>query len=770
VPSALVGGSPQRRPWTRGRTLLSTLIAFLAFAGVSSWAQQPPSPEPRPIPSVRDIAVEGNRRIQGPAILNRVTTKIGDPLAPAALRDDVRSIFALGFFDDVQVRTEEFEGGVRVIFVVVERPLLREVSFEGNAELKTEELREKAAIRIGVLYNPVEVQKAEEAIRQKYEDEGFFGVQITPRTERTPEGDLRVVFRIEEGPKLHIDRIVVEGNSALTASQIKDVMQTRERLYWIFPFSTVQRRVFDDDVDRILQLYGDHGYIQARVESTEIVPDLARQKVTLYVRVVEGPQFRTGTITITGNEILSTEELRKLLKLQEGAVFNRGALRSGVRAIADRYSELGRARAETDPRTVNDLANLKVDVTIPIVEGGPVYVERINISGNTKSSEKVLRRELRVAEGELFTFQKLVRSRQRLFNLGYFDEVNVSTEQGATPEKMVVNIDVKEKATGIFSIGAGYSSIDSLFATLDVSQRNLFGRGQEVFLRFRIGAKSRLGLVGFTEPYLFDIPLKAGFDIYDREREYDDFTEERLGGDIRASYPLTEFLTLSGVYRLEDVEISNVASDASQDLKKEEGKKLNSVVEFTLSRDTRDNIFEPTKGSRHSLEFAFAGLGGDTQFYRVVGETSWFVPLPVFDLVWAVRGLFGMVEGWGGQEVPIFERFFLGGATTLRGQRTRHVAPRDAAGEIIGGDKELLFSTELLIPIFPRFRLALFFDAGNAYGFGTDFDPTDLRLGAGVGVRFFSPLGPLRLDLGYNLDREPGEKDFQVHFTVGSPF
>lgn len=772
--SALVGGRPQGRLRTGGRILLSTLVLLLLLLLLvlvgNGRAQVSQPAEPRPVPSVRDIAVEGNRRIQGTAILNRVQTKIGDPFAPAALRDDVRSIFALGFFDDVQLRTEEFEGGVRVIFVVVERPLLREVSFEGNDEVKTEDLREKAAIRIGVLYNPVEVQKAEEAIREKYEDEGYFGVQITPRTERTPEGDLRVVLRIEEGPKLHIDRIVIEGNSALTGSQIKDVMQTRERLFWIFPFSTVQRRVFDDDVDRVLQLYADHGYIQARVESHDIVPDLPRKKVTLRMRVAEGPQFRTGTIQITGNEILSTEEIRRMVRLQEGGVFSRGALRTSVRAIVDRYSELGRARAEVDPRTVNDLPNLKVDVTIPIVEGGPVYVERINIAGNTKSSEKVLRRELRVVEGELFTFQKMVRSRQRLFNLGYFDEVNVSTEQGSTPDRIVVNIDVKERATGIFSIGAGYSSLDSLFATVDVSQRNLFGRGQEVFLRFRIGAQSRLALVGFTEPYLFDIPLRAGFDIYDRRREFDDFTEERLGGDLRASYPLTEFLTVSGLYRLEEVDITNVSDTASEDLRKEEGKKLNSVIEFALTRDTRDNIFEPSRGSRNSVEFSFAGLGGDTQFYKVVGESAWFFPLPVFGLVWSVRGVAGVVEGWGGQEVPIFERFFLGGATTLRGQRTRSVAPEDAAGETIGGTSELLFNTELLIPVFPRFRIALFFDAGNAYGFGTDFDPTNLRLGAGVGVRFFSPLGPLRLDLGYNLDREPGEKEFQVHFTVGSPF
>jgi outer membrane protein insertion porin family len=740
------------------------MLAVLVAVG-GAWAQQPPL-----IPTVRDIVVEGNRRIQAPAILNRVSTKIGDPLAPAGLRDDVRSIFGLGFFDDVQVRTEEFEGGIRVIFVVVERPLLREVSFEGNAEVKTEDLREKAAIRVGVLYNPVEVQKAEEAIRQKYEDEGFFGAQIVPRTERTPEGDLRVVFRIEEGPKLYIDRIIIEGNQALTAGQIKAAMQTKERIYWIFPFSTVQRRVFEDDAERIIQLYGDHGYIQARVESTEIVPDLARKKVTLRVRVVEGAQFRTGTITITGNEMLSTEEVRKHLKLVEGGVYNRGAVRAAVRSLSDRYSELGRARAQIDPRAVNDLANLKVDVTLAIVEGGPVYVERINITGNTKSSEKILRRELRVAEGELFTYQKLVRSRQRLFNLQYFDEVTVDTEQGSNPDKIVVNIHVKERATGVFSIGAGYSSLDSLFATLDITQRNLFGRGQELFLRFRIGAESRLGLFGFTEPYLFDIPLKAGFDVYDRLREYDDFTEERLGGDIRASYPLTEFVSLSGVYRLENVDITDVPIVASEDLRSQEGTSLNSVVEFVLARDSRDNFFEPTRGSRNALEFSFAGLGGDTQYYKFVAETAWFFPLPVFNLVWAVRGLFGMVEGWGGQEVPIFERFFLGGATTLRGQETRSVAPKDAAGNVIGGDKELLFSTELLIPIVPRFRLALFFDAGNAYGFGTSFDPTNLRYGAGVGIRFFSPLGPLRLDVGYNLDREPGEDQYQFHFTVGAPF
>ena len=757
-----------RAPRPPGGVRLSGFLALVLLSWVPlAVAQERPTP---PTPAVRDVAVEGNRRIQAAVVLNRVQTKVGDPFSHVALGEDAKSIMGLGFFDDVLLRVEDFEGGVRVIFVVVERPLLREVAFEGNREVKLEELQEKAVLRTGVVYNPVEVQRAEQAIRLKYEEEGFFGATITPRTERTPEGDLRVVFRIEEGRKLYIDRIVIEGNQSLSARQIKGVMQTQERFLWVLPFSKVQRKVFEDDADRILSLYADNGFIQARIESHEILPDPERGKITLRTRVIEGPQFRMGSVGIRGNELLAEADIRKLIKLKEGEVFNRSAIRRMVRDITERYSELGRARAEIVPTTDVPTDTRVVDVVLTIREGNEVYVERINITGNTRSSEKVLRRELRVVEGELFTAQKLVRSQQRLFNLGYFDEVKASVEPGSTPDRVVVNIDVKERATGIFSIGAGYGSLDGLFGLLDITERNLFGRGQEVFLRIRFGEKSQLGLVGFTEPYLFDIPLRAGFDVYTRERAFDDFTEERFGGDLRASYPLAEYLTLSGIYRLEDVTISDVAADATEDLKQEEGTKLNSVIEFALSRDTRDNIFEPTRGSRHAIDVSFAGLGGDTQFYKVVGETVWFFPLPVLDLVWAVRGLAGYARGWGGEEVPIFERFFLGGATTLRGQRTRSVGPKDSEGEVIGGTSELLFSTELIIPIFPRFRFVLFFDAGNAYGFGTDFDATDLRLGAGVGLRFFSPLGPLRLDVGYNLDKEPGEKTYQFHFSVGSSF
>lgn len=742
------------------------MLVFFACA-LLGWAARGLAQE-RPIP-IREIAVEGNRRVQDAVILGRVQAKIGDPFVPAALREDVKAIFALGFFDDVRLKVEDFEGGVKVTFVVVERPLLRDVAFAGNRAIKTDELRERAELRIGVLYNPVDIQEAEARIRARYEELGYFRVEITPVTERTPEGDVRVLFRIDEGRKLRIGRVEFIGNQALSASQLKGAMRTKERQYLIFR-GTVQREVFEADIDRILALYADHGYIQARVESHEIVVDEAAGRLILRIRIVEGPQFRFGKIAVTGHQVLPEPEIRRQVRIREGEVFSRARLRRDVSAITELYSVIGRAFAEVTPQTAIHGETRTVDVTFEIKEGPEVYVERINISGNTKSSEKVLRRELRLAEGDLFSIQKLIRSRQRLFNLGFFEEVAVSTAPGSSPDKIVINVDVKERPTGLFSVGAGFSSLEKLIGTVDISQQNLFGRGQELFLRVRVGSRSQLANLGFTEPYLFDMPLSAGFDIFNSVRAFDDFDRKAVGGDLRFSYPFTEFTRGFATYKLERVRVLDVDIGASSALREAEGTSITSSVTFSGVRDSRDNVFEPTRGSRNSLSLETAGLGGDNRFYKLIGESAWFFPLPFWDWVIGVRGEAGIAEGFGGKQVPIFERFFLGGPTTLRGLRTRSLSPRDETGARIGGDKELLFNVELLIPLIARIRGALFFDAGNAYGFGKDFDPTDLRTSAGIGFRWFSPLGPIRLDFGFNLDREPGEKSTQFHFAIGSTF
>ena len=386
------------------------LVAIVALAAIVS-AQQPP-----PI-LIKEITVEGNRRVQEAVILGRVKSAIGAPFSPPQLSEDVRSIFALGFFDDVQLKVEDFEGGVKVGFIVVERPFVRDVDFVGNKAVSTSELQDKIDLKLGSVYNPVEVQRARERMKDHYESEGYFEVQITPDIEKFADGDVKVVFTINEGRQMKIDRIVIRGNRGLTDKQIKNAMATQERQYWILR-GTVQRQRLDEDVDRILALYNDHGYTQARVESHDVTVDREKARVVIDVVVVEGSQHHVSSVGFTGVTLMPESEVRRQLKLKADDVFSRSALRESVKAIEDLYSNIGRASADVSPRLEFLPAN-KIAIVFEINEGPTVYVERINIAGNVRSQDKILRRELQMAEGEIFTLRKLQRSKQRLTNLGY---------------------------------------------------------------------------------------------------------------------------------------------------------------------------------------------------------------------------------------------------------------------------------------------------------------------------------------------------------------
>lgn len=744
-----------------GRVLLSIFFALLFPAGI-------PAQEERPPIIVKELAVQGNRRVQEGVILGRVQTKVGSPFVPAPLAEDIRNIFALGFFEDVQLKVEEFEGGVKVTFVVVERPLIRDIVFVGNKRLSTATLQEKLDLKLGTVYNPVEVQNARDKLKEHYEDEGYFEVQVDPQIERVVEGDVRVVFRITEGRRITIDRIVIEGAQGLTPRQIKRIMATQERQFFILR-GVVHRQRLEEDIERILALYNDHGYLQARVESHAITVDRARARVTITIKVVEGSQFTVGSMDITGTHVLPMEEVRRQLKLAAGDVFSRTKLRESIQGIVDLYSSISRASAEVNPVTTQDSAARKINVVLEITEGPEVFVERINISGNVRSQEKILRREIPMAEGDLFTSQKLTRARQRLSNLGFFESVKASTSPGAAKDKIVVNIEVVERPTGLFSIGGGYSSADGLLGTIDLSQRNFLGRGWEVALRIRGGARTQQGTISFTEPWLFDRPLSGGFDLFNTRRVFLDFTVNTLGGDLRLSHPFLEFWRWYLTYRLSQDRISNVSDSASDVLRREKGTTVTSLVGGALTRDTRDNVFVPSTGGRLSLNTDIAGLGGDNRFLKSVADFSYFHPV-----LWSTV-LAGHLEaaygfGFGDHNLPLFERFFLGGPNSIRSFKARQLSPLDRTGTRIGGTSEVLFNLEYLIPIGFGFRLATFFDAGNVYGFTKEFDLTDIRKAAGPGIRWQSPFGPVRVDWGFKLDRRKGESASQFQFSVGSPF
>jgi outer membrane protein insertion porin family len=740
-----------------------TLLVTLAEAQ----PPRPPASPPRPI-LIREVVVEGNRRVQEAVILGRVRSTVGAPFNPSQASEDLRAIFTLGFFDDVQLKVEDFEGGVKVTFVVTERPFVRDVEFVGNSRLATTDLQDKIELKLGSVYNPVEVQRAREKLREAYEDEGYFEAQISPEVEKFADGDVKVVFAINEGRRITIDSIVFRGNTGLTDRQIKAAMVTKERQYFILR-GTVQRQKLEEDIERIVGLYQDHGYVQARVERHDIAVDREKARVTITIDVVEGAQYRVGVVRLTGVTLVPEEEVRRQLGFKTGDVFSRTTLRDGVRHITDLYSTIGRASADVVPRTEQQPATTTVDVTVEITEGPEVYVERINITGNTRSEDRILRREIPFVEGDLFTLQQLQRARQRLINLGYFDTVNVTTQPGTDKTRIIVNVEVTERPTGIFSIGGGFSSVDSFVGTLDISQNNFLGRGWQVSLRLRAGATSQQGIISFTEPWLFDRPLSAGFDLFNILRQFTEYDYDSLGGSVRLSHPFAEYWRWQTSYRLTRDEISDVRDTTDPLLRDEIGTRVTSAVTVGVTRDSRDIIAAPTRGGYSVVTVDFAGLGGDSRFVKSVASTSYFYPV-WFGHIVSARAEAGYGFGWSDEELPVFERFYLGGPNSIRSFKARRVSPVDEAGTRIGGTSELLGNVEYIVPLPFNFRAAGFFDIGNVYGFRTKFDLTDTREAAGAGIRWQSPFGPIRVDYGINLDRRKGEDFGAIQFSVGSPF
>jgi outer membrane protein insertion porin family len=770
----------------RGRVCLVLLVVVLLAGAGMGEAQAPPPPErqERPI-IIKDIAVQGNRRVQEAVILGRVTAKIGTPFVPTRLAEDIRNIFSLGFFDDVQLKVEDFEGGVKLIFVVAERPFVRDVIFTGNKKFDAAALQEKIDIRLGGVYNPVDVNRAAAKLKEYYEQEGYFEVEIAPDAQKLPDGDVSITFRVTEGRKIRIDRVVIEGARGLTPKQVREVMATRECEFipimipgceYIVP-GAVQRQRLDEDVDRIVQLYNDHGYIQARVESSDIQVDRIKARATIRIVVVEGPQFRVGEVTIAGNAVLPAQEIRRQILLKPGDVFSRSALRESVKKITDMYGTIGRASADVNPLVNQDLASHTMSLQFEISEGPEVFVERINIAGNTRSEEKILRREIPMAEGDLFTTQKLSTAKQKLTNLNYFETVNTATQPGASKDRIIVNIDVTEKPTGVFSVGGGYSSSEGIIGTLNLSQRNFLGRGWILSLSLAGGANLQNGTISFTEPWLFDQPLSAGFDIYNRRRVYTDYTANSLGGDIRFGHPIGEYARWTILYRVSQDTISDVAPNASTNLLDQEGTHLTSLIGVALTRDTRDNNFATTRGSNSTLGFDFAGIGFGQQWFRVLGSTSYFFPV-WRDHVLGMRALGGYSLGWGSDPVPLFERFFMGGPNTIRSFKAQQVSPVDSSGTAIGGNIELLGNIEYTVPLFFGIRAAAFIDVGNVWGpditGGQKFDITEVHWAAGLGLRWLSPFGPIRIDYGVNLNPNtgpPAKQSFgNFQFSVGSAF
>ncbi|MGH7823918.1 MAG: outer membrane protein assembly factor BamA [Candidatus Binatia bacterium] len=767
---------------------------------------------------LKEIKIAGNLRVEDDGIRLHVKSRPGEEFDSATVEQDVKAIFRMGFFDDV--KAELTADGV-LTYVVKEKPYVREVKIQGAAQIGKDKIETSMGITPRTILDRSKISEGIEKVRKLYNDQGYVNAKIDHAVSVESNNQAVVVVDIIEGTRRLIKKISFEGNKTFPESELKGLMATKEE--WLFSFITnrgvLDRDILTNDITNLGIHYADHGYIDSKIGEPVVLK--GRDGLEIVIRIDEGQQYRVGKVEIGGELIQDGRQMLKQVKLTSGQIFRGSRLRDDIQTLTEMYSNKGFAFVEVEPLTNVNSTEKKVDVALVIKKGPPVYFNRVLVAGNTKTRDKVVRRELRATEQELYSGTKITQSRNALQRTGYFEDVQLTTKKTDQPDTVDLLVDVKEGPTGTFTVGAGFSTGDGFLFNAGVAERNLFGLGQRLNGNFSIGSSRQDFIVSFLEPYANDTQVALGFDAYNTEREFIDFDQRRLGFGVNTSYPLKDmrfsflgwpkraaakgsdelatetsptiwdYLRGGLAYDLTHEKISGVNRNAAQTIQDEEGNSLTSGVTPSLKYDSQDHFFNPTEGTKSSFSVKFAGLGGDSRFIKSDLSGKWHYPL-LKDPNWggayvlALGGSlgygFGLAErGNGEKSLPLFERYFLGGMNSVRGFADRSLGPRERSSgcrdadsttacsdDVIGGTQAAVFNAELMFPLYEQYGLrgTAFFDTGNAFN---NFSFNDLRRSVGVGARWMSPFGPLRLELGFPLNKKPGDDTSVLGFSFGNP-
>jgi outer membrane protein insertion porin family len=750
-------------------------IFFVALIGFTLLAFIPLAPAQEG-ESIQSVKVVGNKRIDESTILYYIKSKPGTVLSKKNISDDIEQIYSLGQFKDIRVETRETIKGLVVEFFVVEIPSIGDVEVVGNDQVDANDIREIIGLKRGATFNDHLVLESREEILRLYREKGYFFAQVNIDTQSGQENFVSVSISIKEGEKVKIEKIRFSGNKAFPDKKLQAQMETQEATWYSFldDSGVYQKDTLKLDIFRIEGFYHDNGYLRVKVLEPRIDINKKAREIHITVPVEEGQQFRVKRLDLKNDETVSSDEIQKNIKTKVGDIYNVSQLRQDVLTIADLYSKKGYAYADANPVSKLNNEDRTVDLSIEVDKGKKVYVGNIEILGNLKTKDNVIRREFRLKEGELFDSSKLKRSKQRINNLNFFEDVKIDTNRGVDPDLIDVLTTVTEKPSGSFSVGAGFSSVENVIFSSSVAQNNLFGNGQRLSLNAQLSSIRTDFSISFTEPRLFDSEILLGLDAFNRNQNYLSFNSLSTGGGFRLGKNLSEYDSLNVRYRLDNVEVSNVSIANQTEFLKNETR-VTSRIAPTFVHDSRDNFLNPSEGWRHMLGFEFAGLGG-AKFTKYVYEATYYYPL-IGKLVGAAHGRVNYAKGYGGETLPIFERYFMGGPTSLRGFTIQNLGPKDKTGNPMGGSQSLVINLETQYPFTRSFRGFIFYDRGNVYGSGTstnttaeNFDLGKMRHSVGAGIRFISPMGPLGFSYGFKLDKQTGEKAAEFHFSAGSAF
>lgn len=725
------------------------------------------------------IEVQGARRVGSDAILAAMGTRVGAEFDPEQVRKDVKAIYRMGYFSDVKFDAEEVPGGYRLTVIVEEKPIVSSVSIEGAKEVEAADLRAEMTVRERSLFREEQVKESARKMVEVYQNRGFYDATVEPSVREEADGTIRVSYRVTEGEKLKIAKIRITGNRYLAEKKIRKAMETGEKGFFSFltDSGTFKKDVIENDIRRIEALYQNHGFLESKVSDPRIGREPKGLEVTIHV--FEGRQFRVGTVGFSGESGVPEEELRKAAKLPPGGVFSRETLLSDVLALTTLLNDKGYALALVSPVVEKRKDYPLADVTYRMDRGEHYRFGKVEISGNTKTLDRVVRRNLDVADGATYTATGLKRSRENLNRLQYFKDVKISTAPSDAPgtREMDVKVEVQEGPTGTLSGGLGFSSLDKLFGVIQLNENNLFGRAWRASLNSQFGARRTVFSLEFRDPYFLDTNFSLLLNAYNLRTKYTDFERKGTGGKAGLGYSFSRFTSAGLALRVDTVQITDPGNAVSEILREEfsKGRQQTRSLTLNVARNTTDRYIDPSRGTVASTTVEYAGgpLGGDSDFVKYFLNGKVFFPVTE-STVLSANALWGHAVSTVGGRVPIFERFFLGGPYSIRGFRSRELSPADPnTGELIGGNKELVMNLEYVFPLFNEvgFKGVLFFDSGNTWRQGEwPWDGTGLRYAAGFGVRWYSPMGPLRFEWGWNLNPAPGEPKRVAEFTIGTAF
>ncbi|WP_348771407.1 outer membrane protein assembly factor BamA [Azospirillum sp. SYSU D00513] len=729
--------------------------------------------------TVNDIRVEGTQRIETTTVLSYMTIRPGDPFDPERIDESLKALFATGLFGDVVLRRE----GNTLVVALVENPIINRIAFEGNRRIERENLESEIQLRPRTVYTRTRVQNDVQRILDIYRRQGRYAATVEPKIIELDQNRVDLVFEINEGDRTGVRGINFVGNSHFSDGRLREEIQTRETAWWRFLSSDdsydPDRVNFDRDLLR--RFYLEEGYADFRVVSAvaELTPD--REDFFITFTVEEGERYKFGKVGIESSlKALDPKELESVMTTREGDWYNAVRVEDTITKLTQAVGDLQYAFVEVRPRINRDRENRTIDLIYEINEGPRVFVERIDVTGNVRTLDKVIRREMQLAEGDPFSNTKLRRSEQRIRDLGFFERVNVTTQEGTTPDRSVVNVDVTEQSTGEVSLGAGFSTTDGVLADFGIRERNLLGRGQDLRFGATLSGRRQEYDISFTEPYFMDRDVSAGIDLFRITRDYQDessYDEKNTGFALRLGFPWSERLRQRLYYQLQNTSISDVPSTASIYIRDQIGSRLVSLVGQELTYDRRDSRLTPTDGYFLRLTTDLAGLGGDARFVRTKLAGGYYVPLFGDGWVLGTTGEVGYIAGLG-QDVRLNDRFFIGG-DTLRGFSTAGIGPRDLrTDDALGGQRYARASVELAFPLGLPEELGLsghtFSDVGTLSDIDVDdpnvVDGSAIRMSVGAGVAWRSPLGPIRFDLAFPLLKEDYDEKEIFRFSFGTRF